>query len=286
MDRKYREYLIVVEYPNGDKEYIDYIDEKEINTTSYTEMLEVYRSTKQQYEIINCTVAFMGRSSDDDFVEIFSKSFNNGFEEEIIESSKETIGAVNDEIHQDDECVDTYTVKDENQSGADKVIEKLKLIYDTCDWLSSRVDEVAGMQGVVDKKISEILHVQVENAPNPSEEDKIRTFDELTKLTKKRRDFKKEYSILNCHRQRIKGMKSNSGHIISDTDAYLGKCENKVKEIQEGSGTAYENNCVREYPYKNFKERMNLMKQLSKKYTKLVNDSEKSVIYAYNNAYK
>lgn len=50
--------------------------------------------------------------------------------------------------------------------------------------------------------------------------------------------------------------------------------------------SAYDLHCVREHPYNTFKQRMHLMKQLTKKYDKVVNDNDKQTLYAYNKVYK
>jgi hypothetical protein len=73
MSSKYRRYKIIVNYLNGNKEEIEYINNKPVDTSSYKEMMKVYKEVKEQYISMCTSIDFIGITEDEQLNIMYSK---------------------------------------------------------------------------------------------------------------------------------------------------------------------------------------------------------------------
>lgn len=57
MAKKFNQYLIQITHSNGQTEDIEYTN---YDKTSYKEMLNVYKTIKEEYSNVNCVIDFLG----------------------------------------------------------------------------------------------------------------------------------------------------------------------------------------------------------------------------------
>ena len=73
-ERKYTKYQIILEYLNGDKETINYNDNR---METYKGALEIYRETKEQYKDSCVTIKFAGITENGDIEVLWEKAIIN-----------------------------------------------------------------------------------------------------------------------------------------------------------------------------------------------------------------
>lgn len=234
--RKYQMYLIQIDYPNGSYDTIEYTkDYLKLDKTSYKQMLEVYRETKGEYENTRCTIRFIGISEDEQ-VEIFSKEFEP---QEVEQNS-----SIRDDI--------------------DVVIEQL-------DILIKKGEDAKSKKENYNIIVRDIYHKEIEFSEDNSESHKVRVFDKLKDIFIKRRQIDTDLKLYNQYIDKFNLIKDT----VMDIQQARNGMENKTKQIIEefkDTGDMSCGNGRRVYYYNNFKERMNLMKQLTPKYVKIEND--------------
>ncbi len=72
--RKYESYSIKITYLNGDTEDINY---KGINTSSYKDMLKLYKDVKEEYKNESVTINFVGKTENGELRILFQKEIIN-----------------------------------------------------------------------------------------------------------------------------------------------------------------------------------------------------------------
>ena len=148
-----------------------------------------------------------------------------------------------------------------------------------------KLNHIKDTYSLIEKKKSNIEHLFIEaiDAETITNEEKIKIFDNIREITLERRDYK----ILNNIRELIhKDVIKISKMFEEMLDIYntnINKNKNILNELIYNENTKLKNvHLIREYPYKNHKERINLTKQLKPKYDKIVDVPERKVLACYN----
>ena len=252
MTSKYCRYKVLVNYLNGNKEEIEYINSKPVNTSSYKEMMKIYREVKEQY-INQCeSVNFIGVTEDEKLTVIYSKKMT---QEDTTENSFDLIEQLNE------------------------IVNKLK----------SKSAQTQDLLDLINKEKSNIEHkcfefVELEDLVD---EYKIEKFDEYRSLLLKRRIIKDEAINLKNVKEQLDIIIENTERLHKRTMGYINKAilstesaiTNTVPEDKDKQKTT-------DYPYKDFKDRINLMKQLEHKFDKIVNVPEENKLICYNKSKK
>lgn len=244
--RIYSSYKIRVSNEEGEK-YINL--NGNIDTTSYSTMLEYYHMTKYKHQEENCTIELLGVYEDGNigsviFSKTFCKEVNNN--KELLRSTDEIVSNIRFLLNLLEE---KKTYHSEMQSAEDKKINIIR----------HQVLTLSKFQGTKEELIQE----------------KLKLVDNLEQAELSRRDHKDEMEKLISLNKRIKihNLSEQFNNIeipISKEYEYLS--DKKVEEL----------NIIREYRYRTDKERLSLMRQLKNKYSRLVVDSINSKIIAYN----
>jgi len=244
--------MIQVNYLNGNKENIEYINNRPVNTSSYKEMMKVYKEVKEQYANLCISIDFVGITEDEQLNVLFTKKMIN---EENIENSFELIEQLNDIVNK----------------------------------LNTKAKESQDLLSLVDKEKSVFEHKYIEFAELEDlvDEYKIEKFDEYRSLLLKRRVIKDEAINLKNVKEQLDIIIENTERLYKRTVGYL----NKAIECTESSITQtvpedLDKQIVKEIKYNNFKERINLMKQLEHKYDKIINIEEENKLVCYNKSKK
>lgn len=236
--RKYQLYLIQIDHSNGSFETIEYTkDYIKLDKTCYKTMLDVYRDTKENYKNTRCVIKFLG-IAEDEKIEIFSKQF------EPMEVEEST-------FIKDDVMILTSQLENMISKGCE--LKKRKQNYNV--------------------EMNRMYHEEFEFSTDLSDEHKIKAFDMLKDLLVKRRQVDCD---LRLYDQTKHSFDSILGHLKLIKEATLNQ-EDVTKSIVdefERTGSMPIGGGKRVYKYENFKQRMNLMKQLSSKYGVIENDEE------------
>jgi hypothetical protein len=208
-----------------------------INTSSYKEMLQLYKQTKEQYINESVTIDFMGVSDDGQINIFFSKKIVG--QEEIKENTKP--------------------------------IDLIKNIQENLDLLIKKETKTKGELGVWNKKQDITLH-RIENFNKANfknqieiNNEKLNLFNNLEEIRLKRRAIKNDIKLFDLVESKIDIGKTleSLNNIINQYNSYINKVEYLTDEKLE------EKHIMKEVKYKNDKERLNLMKQLQGKYDRL-----------------
>lgn len=247
MCKKYSQYKIMITYLNGDKEELSY---KGVNTESYKDMIKFYQDIKKQYINESVLIDFVGVNDNGELGVLFTKKI-------VTEETKQKELA--------DKVANT------------RVEDILNDIKENIELLKARVEYCNGQRSVLDKQENIELH-KIEHFHNknwtPEEEilEKIRVFDRLNNIRNARRIAKEDKLIGGQILGYFNMDELNKVKFDHRERAYLD--EKKVVQLK----------IMQEFSYRNFKERINLMKRLEKKYRKVVVDEANMKIICYNNA--
>jgi len=248
MSSKYRRYKIIVNYLNGNKEEIEYINNKPVDTSSYKEMMKVYKKIKEQYTNLCVSIDFVGITEDEQLNVLFTKKMIN---EENTENSFKLINQLNE------------------------IVNKLK----------NKSDKVQDILCLVEKEKSVFEHKRIEFAEleDLTDEYKIETFDDYRSLLLKRRIIKDEAMNLKNVKEQLDIIFENTNRLYKRTVGFINKAIlNTESSITQTVPEELNKQVVKEVPFNNFKERINLMKQLQPKYDKIIVDNENNKLLCYN----
>lgn len=246
MGRMYESYKLKISDDDGER-YIKI--NKNVDTSNYKEMIKFYNELKKRNEEKSCTIHFLGVDKNKIENIMFSKEYKK-------------------EVNNDKELLTT----------TDEIVGDIKHLLGL---LERKKDYHHDMRSVLDKKNNIALH-KIENIRlfEGSKEDlikeKIKIFDEMDKIIEERRTHKEELKKLSTLRKIIDldNIIDNFNRVnipIDETDyKYL------TDEVIE------EKKILKEYTYRNDKERLNIMKQIENKYSKIVNDSVNNKLICYN----
>lgn len=260
MSRKYQSYLIEVNFHNGNKEKIDMFNSTDINCESYKEMLKVYAEIKEKYKNDNCNINFCGSSEDGCLDVMFTKEIKNEVHiQEVVEES------------------------DKPSKTLLEVMTELELLLETT---RERRKNIGLLEGAITKK-QDVIHHQAEHAKENkmTDEEKLKAYNELIEVQILRRQVKEEIKISDI---------ISSGNLIKELSDVVTAINNeklnmhyaKSKGVEKYSTGLANEKVIRQVKYENFKQRINLMKQLQPKYDKVAIDDVNMVLICYNKCYK
>ena len=229
---KYNQYKIQVVFLDGARETINF---KGANTSSYKEMLQVYKTVKKDYQETTKTISFIGVSTDGEIGILFTKE-NQHNELKSIDK-------------------DTYDIALEIQSLLKTLQEKK----------SHHIN----MGQIMDKKQSDLLH-KVETFKNKKFKDiykrdneKIKLFDELAECRDARRWHKDQkayiYSLtkkMDLDKQ-LKAFELTKKKGASEYEYIEEESSTKAKIVQE---IRYKDNMDRDYKVRVNKNKYDVVK--------------------------
>jgi hypothetical protein len=237
---------------NGNKENIEYINNKPVDTSSYKEMMKVYKEIKEQYANQCESIDFIGITESEELNILFTKKMN---QEDTTENSFELIEQLND------------------------IVNKLKKKSAQAQDLLSLVDK--------EKNIFEHKYIEFAELEDLVDEYKIEKFDEYRSLLLKRRSIKDETTNLKNVKEQIDIIFENTDRLHKRTLGYINKAILSTESaIANTVPEDKDKQMVKEVKYNNFKERISLMKQLENKYDKVVNIEEENKLVCYNKSKK
>jgi hypothetical protein len=252
MTSKYQRYMIQVNYLNGNKENIEYINNKPVNTSSYKEMMKIYKEVKEQYSNLCTSIDFVGITEDEQLNVLFTKKMIN---EKNTENSFELIKQLNE------------------------IVNKLK----------SKSDKAQDLLCLIEKEKSVFEHKRIEftELEDLTDEYKVETFDDYRSLLLKRRIIKDEAINLKNVKEQLDIIFANTDRLHKRTVGFINKAIiNTESSISQTVPEELDKQVVKEVSFNNFKERMNLMKQLESKYDKIIVDNENNKLLCYNKSKK
>lgn len=243
---KYNTYAIEIVHINGNKQ----LREAKKND-SYKDTITLYHQIKEDYMTRDVTINFIGITEED--------------EQGIIFTKKNTI------------------IEDEKRDVEDLIMT----INEAAEQLQEQYKIISGKESYYDKRKSNIDHLFVEavDADKLTDGEKIKIFDEIREINLMRRDYK----ILNtirkntCHDLNLIMQKSRA--IYSEYDKHIQRNTEKLASLTKKENGSMDIHLIEEVKYKDFKHRMQLMKEYKKKFDKIIHFPEKKVIACYNKCY-
>lgn len=241
--RKYSNYIIEIIHLNGNKQI-----KKCNNTSCYKSTLSLYKETRENYAGKNVTINFVGISEEERCI-IFSKKNSRS---------------------------------EDNKKDIKTLIDDITILSSE---LSNKLREVSDMTSLIDKRKSNIEHLFIEsiNVDILDDNKKIDVFNQLREITLERRDYKILNQIKSAIINEVKDIIKLSDFISKEYDRII-QTHTNISEslITDENSHLKDTHVVKEYAYKNFKERMNLMNQLKPKYDKIVHDDVNKKLLCYN----
>lgn len=259
--RKYQEYSIKITYLNGDTEDINY---KGINTSSYKDMLNIYKDVKEEYKNESVIIDFIGKTENGELGILFQKKIINK-DAELKEYAEKVVNTEIEDI-----------IKD--------IYNSFKLLNDKRKFTYEQI-------GIYNKKQDVLLH-KIESFENDlGDELKISIFDSLKELRECRRKLKNDINkcvafngmLCSCKEIEDKLTTEKMEEILQKSIESINKINNKQYEYLSDE-KAEELKIVKRVSYKNFKDRVKKINQLQKEYQKVYYDNSKMEIICYNKA--
>lgn len=261
--RKYQEYSIKITYLNGDTEDINY---KGINTSSYKDMLNLYRDVKEKYQDESVTIDFIGATDKGELGILFQKK-----------------------IITEDTALKEYAEKVTNI----KVEDIIKNIYSNFKMLNDKRKYSHEQISICDKEQDILLHkIECFNNELGNNEIKTSIFDNIQDIRIKRRRYKNDldncgklngklYNYINQKNDRLTTDKTEN--LLSQVLESIQKTNNKQYDFLTDKKVE-ELKIMKEVRYKTQTERVKIMQKLKKEFDKIYCDESKMKIVCYNKA--
>ena len=243
--RKYEEYVVKVTYKNGDSEQMQF---NGINTSSYKDMLEVYREVKENKskDVNVSTIDFIGISKDGELKVFFTKAIN------VKLNTKE-------ELNKDCRVV------------VSEILDKVELLKQQKDYHKMMINKY-------EKQIDTMIHSIESHHNNIFKSDdvknnfKIRTFDKIEELSELRRYSKDQIADLD---NIMKGIRDAGIHGLKPFT-------NQRKKYKMNS-IEFIKSVEKEVIYQDENEKSAYLYKYQDKYDKYIDDEAHNKLYFYNN---
>lgn len=246
MARMYETYKLKITNDEGIK---DVRVNKNVDCTSYKQMINFYKECKKRNENNSCTIDFIGVTATGEENIMFSKTYCQ-------------------ELNQDKELL----------RSTDSIVGEIKHLLGLLDRKKEYHDQ---LQSVLDKKKNIQLHKieTIKEFKGTKEElirEKIKIFDSIELISQERRFHKEEWSKLKVLRK------------VINLDSIIDQFEKVIIPIDERDYQYLSNEIIeekkifKEYTYRSDKERLRIMKQIEGKYSKVINDSVNNKLVCYN----
>lgn len=240
---KYNTYAIEIIHLNGNKQ----LREAEDNT-SYNSTIALYHEVKEQYIDKDVVINFVGLTVENEQGLIFSKKNT------IIEGERKSIKNL------------------------------MTTILEASKQLQEQYRIIGDKESYYDKKKSNIDHLFIEavDIEELTDEEKINIFNEIRDVNLMRRDYKILNNIrANTHND-VNYIVQKAQNILNEYDKHIQKNSNKLKDLIKRDAKRTEVHLIKEIPYKDFKDRMKIMNEITKDYDKVIHFPERKVIACYN----
>ncbi|HCL4455230.1 TPA: hypothetical protein N2D10_003257 [Clostridium botulinum] len=261
-ERKYQEYSIKITYLNGDTEDINY---REINTSSYKDMLKIYKDVKEEYKNESVIIDFIGKTENGELGILFQKKIINK-DAELKEYAEKVVNTEIEDI-----------IKN--------IYNSFKLLNDKRKYSNEQIN-------IYNKKQDVLLH-KIEHFNNELENEmKISIFDNIQAIRIQRRKLKEDLENLTnfngmlCHYKNKVNKRLTTEQVEKILITALESIQ-KINNKQYGFLTdekVEELKIMKEVRYKKQTERVKLMQQLKKEFDKIYCDESKMKIVCYNKA--
>lgn len=244
MARMYELYKLRITNDEGSK---DVRINKNVDCTSYKQMIKFYNECKKRNENNSCTIDFVGVTATGEENVMFSKTYCQ-------------------EVNQDKELL----------KSTDEIVGEIKHLLGL---LERKKDYHNEMLSVYDKKQDVQLH-NIENLSKLTDKEKLKVLEELERVRKGRRNNKNEFKKLKVVDRIINIHEINElfDKIVIPIDekeyTFLDEKQLEEKEI------------IKEIKFNSDKDRIHKMKQVQGKYNKIKVDSVNKKIICYNNSRK
>ena len=169
--------------------------------------------------------------------------------------------------------------------GERKNIKDLMVtILEASKQLQEQYRIINGKEDYYNKKKSNIDHLFVEavDVEYLTDDEKIKVFDEMGEINLMQRDYK----ILNTIRMNtandLNQIVQKSENILNEYNKHIQKNSEKLSSLIKRDSKSVEVHLIEEIKYKDFNHRMKLMKEVEKKYDKIIHFPERNVIACYN----
>jgi hypothetical protein len=263
-NKKYQYYTVdVINNENGSKENIEMLNSSEIEDkkTDWNEMLDVYRKIKDQYKDQNVTIEFCGSSDSTGMNVIYTKVFN----------------PVDDENDKEEESSEDLFSLFGNMNG---IINKINRRTVRCNQLL----------GLYDKNKSIIEHnleaLKQKNIYELSEDEKLNILNiaiSLQSTLHGRRDIKLEMALNTgiTHSNLMKKVLDVNEEVQSYVNKKSKENKNRTKLFEESKIHNNSNTLIKR-KYNNFKERIELIKELQKTCSNVSYIEADKMVVGYN----
>lgn len=243
---KYNTYAIEIIHLNGNKQLREADD-----NTSYKETLALYHDVKENYINKDVVINFMGYADN---------------KQGIIFTKKNTF------------------INNDRQNIEDLI----NVIVEASQELQEQYKHISGKQGYYDKKKSSIDHLFIEAADieELTIEEKAQIFDEIREVNLLRRDYKILGEFIKQTSGSLNTIVQESRNISNKYNNKINRHSEKLKSLIYKKDNARDVHLIKEIPYKDFKDRMNIMKKVEKEYDRVIHFPERKVIACYNRCYR
>lgn len=244
MARMYETYKLKITNDEGIK---DVRVNKNVDCTSYKQMISFYKECKKRNENNSCTIDFVGVTATGEENIMFSKTYCQ-------------------EVNQDKELL----------RSTDSIVGEIKHLLGLLD---RKKEYHVEMLSVYDKRQDVQLH-NIENLSKLTDKEKLKVLEELERVRKGRRNNKNEFKKLKVVDRIINIHEINElfDKIVIPID------EKEYKFLDEKQ--LEEKEIIKEIKYNSDKDRIHKMKQVQGKYNKIKVDSVNKKIICYNNSRK
>lgn len=240
---KYNNYKIeVVHNLTKNKEVINSED-----STNYTNMISLYKKVKERFLSEDVIINFVGVNESEE--RIIFKKINNT-----------------------------------NQVRSKKIKNLIDTIVECSEELEKEIRNVFSDKALLEKEKSNVRHLMIESIKADSIEDKtkIEAFDEFRSVLLKKRDLDIIHNICYLSNNDTKEIVKRINKISKTYDEKIRLSHKITLDLLEEDSKFRDTHMIKEYPYKNDKERINLMKQLQSKYDKIINNEDRKILSCYN----
>ena len=244
MARMYKLYKLRITNDEGLKEVRV---NKNVDCTSYKQMIKFYNECKKRNMENSCTIDFVGVTATGEENIMFSKTYCQ-------------------EVNEDKELLKT----------TDDIVGEIKHLLGL---LERKKDHHSQMLSVYDKRQDVQLH-NIENLSKLTDREKLKVLEELERIRKERRNNKNEFKKLKVVDRIINIHEINElfDKIVIPID------EKEYKFLDEKQ--LEEKEIIKEIKYNSDKDRIHKIKQVQGKFAKVIVDSVNKKIICYNNSRK
>jgi hypothetical protein len=250
----------VINNINNSVESISLLNKEEVDKSNYKQMLDVYRIIKEQYKNDNVTIDFYGVDDKSTMKILYEKELGKNNNTDIkVETSE-------------------------------NVIDLCKQLNDICEKFNNKQEQITNQRAIFDKHQDLLLH-KLENLKkkniyelNDQEKENILQIAiNIQDIRLQRRETKDEQRVLQSMKDKKFINKLNQ--LNKQMNVF---CSNKFDQLNQvkqhcRQGKINKSMEYKEIPYKDFKERINIMKQMQQRFEQVRYDENKKIVFCYNN---